>query len=223
MAFNINSNNHYNNHYNLIRCSRLDSFQYAYRLHFFWWTTSYTTCRLIKMTKKGWHRQRYRHSRAAKRGWKKRKNPKKKFRIFEINREYNVPHRRWTIRKFYAFKNREPVGGLKYSSDVYLEDTGPVGEKNLNEKAGKDFGGVANVGVSKGHRNQGVGTALVRKAITTARAEGKKAVILEVRKDNYKARAMYEKMGFKEVNLPPSRGANLHGKRAYYVMMAKKL
>lgn len=173
---------------------------------------------------KGWFGQRRQHSVASRKGWRNRKNPKKRrFRIFELKREYDVPHRKVTTRRFGAFKNdKDAVGKLKYSSDVYLEDTGPVGYKHLNKEAGKDFGGIAHVVTFQGERNKGVGTGLVKKGIETARKEGKKGVILEVRKDNYKARALYEKMGFKYVNLPSERGLNVHGKRAYYVLMIKR-
>ena len=52
--------------------------------------------------------------------------------------------------------------------------------------------------VSKTFQRQGIGMRLLNEFLEQARAEGGRAVFLEVRESNASARALYRKAGFKE-------------------------
>jgi GNAT superfamily N-acetyltransferase len=57
------------------------------------------------------------------------------------------------------------------------------------------------LGVERAHRRKGLGEALMREAIAWARTEGLAWVDLGVFVHNAPARALYEKLGFREVGL----------------------
>jgi len=65
--------------------------------------------------------------------------------------------------------------------------------------AAADEGEILNLGVAPSHRRQGIGVELVRAMMDALRARGARAVYLEVRDSNAAARALYERLGFREV------------------------
>jgi ribosomal-protein-alanine N-acetyltransferase len=60
---------------------------------------------------------------------------------------------------------------------------------------------VHNLAVRPHWRRRGLGAALVHHAIETARARGACRALLEVRASNLPARALYERMGFREMSI----------------------
>jgi len=66
---------------------------------------------------------------------------------------------------------------------------------------------IENVAVDASEVRQGIGSQLVQRLLTQARARGGEAVFLEVRESNQAARSLYEKCGFS----PAGR------RKAYYV------
>ena len=56
--------------------------------------------------------------------------------------------------------------------------------------------GVLGMGIVEEHRGRGIGTALIRTALESARQRGLKRVELHVRENNKRAIALYEKFGF---------------------------
>ncbi len=65
--------------------------------------------------------------------------------------------------------------------------------------AAADEGEILNLGVAPARRRQGIGAELVRAMMDALRARGARAVYLEVRDSNTAARALYERLGFREV------------------------
>lgn len=57
-------------------------------------------------------------------------------------------------------------------------------------------GGVLGVGVLLEHRGKGIGSALIRAAIDSAKAAGLTRIELTVRENNDRAIALYERLGF---------------------------
>lgn len=57
-------------------------------------------------------------------------------------------------------------------------------------------GGVLGVGVLLEHRGRGIGSALIRAAIDSAKAAGLTRIELTVRENNDRAIALYERLGF---------------------------
>lgn len=62
---------------------------------------------------------------------------------------------------------------------------------------------IQTVAVAADARRMGLGRLLVRTLVNRARAEGARAVFLEVREDNEAARALYEELGFIEIGTRP--------------------
>lgn len=60
---------------------------------------------------------------------------------------------------------------------------------------------IARVGVLESARGQGIGAALVERALADFRARGVTSVFLEVRADNGVAIRLYERAGFKDIAL----------------------
>jgi len=56
---------------------------------------------------------------------------------------------------------------------------------------------LENIVVDEGHKNRGIGTALLRRLLSEAEAAGASSVILEVRESNAPARRLYESVGFR--------------------------
>jgi ribosomal-protein-alanine acetyltransferase len=66
-------------------------------------------------------------------------------------------------------------------------------------RCGIDEWEIENVIVAVQHRRRGIGRALVREILSSARAAGVGSVLLEVRDSNHAARQLYEALGFAEV------------------------
>ncbi len=64
--------------------------------------------------------------------------------------------------------------------------------------------GIENLAVSSVSQRHGYGRQLISELIHTARIENAKLIFLEVRESNLKARAFYEKHGFRESGRRPS-------------------
>jgi len=62
-----------------------------------------------------------------------------------------------------------------------------------------DEGEILNLGVAAAHRRQGIGRALVARALQELAGRGVGTVYLEVRASNAAARQLYESLGFGEV------------------------
>ncbi len=67
----------------------------------------------------------------------------------------------------------------------------------------EDVAEVATIAVAPEHQGQGVGTALLHKAIDMARRLGKKTLVLEVRVGNTRALTWYQRKGFRPVRHLP--------------------
>jgi ribosomal-protein-alanine acetyltransferase len=67
---------------------------------------------------------------------------------------------------------------------------------------------LENIVVAETARRRGLGTLLLRELITHARTENVSGIFLEVRESNQTARALYRKLGFKEVGLRKGYYAN---------------
>jgi ribosomal-protein-alanine N-acetyltransferase len=61
---------------------------------------------------------------------------------------------------------------------------------------GRPLGHVKDIAVHADHRGQGIGTALLRRALSVLRTEGAASVKLEVRESNERARSLYREQGF---------------------------
>lgn len=60
---------------------------------------------------------------------------------------------------------------------------------------------ITNVAVFPQYRNQGIATALIRRAFLTATSRGTDFISLEVRKSNTKAISLYETLQFEEMGI----------------------
>jgi [ribosomal protein S18]-alanine N-acetyltransferase len=63
---------------------------------------------------------------------------------------------------------------------------------------------IENIVVSPQHRRRGIGSALVRQVLKTARDAGARPVLLEVRESNTAARQLYGRLGFAETGRRPA-------------------
>jgi GNAT superfamily N-acetyltransferase len=61
---------------------------------------------------------------------------------------------------------------------------------------------IYNLGVREAFRSQGVGTALLRRSERLAAARGSRRVGLGVALANHRARALYERLGYREAGVP---------------------
>ncbi len=57
---------------------------------------------------------------------------------------------------------------------------------------------IINVSVSRGHRREGIAQRLLKELMEAGRERGVKDFLLEVRSGNDAAKALYEKLGFKQ-------------------------
>jgi len=78
---------------------------------------------------------------------------------------------------------------------VALEDGKVIGECEV-VKYGKE--GVIGILVEKNHREKGVGTALLKTALTKARSMGVDRAVAKVNDKNNAARLFFEKLGFRK-------------------------
>ncbi len=62
---------------------------------------------------------------------------------------------------------------------------------------------IINLAVTPAARRQGIGGALVTRAMARARVEGARKMFLEVADDNVAARVLYDRIGFVQVGIRP--------------------
>lgn len=85
--------------------------------------------------------------------------------------------------------------------------------------AAGDQADVQTIAVLQEHRSRGIGSAMLTELLGEARRRGAREIFLEVRADNPRARAVYERFGFEEIGT----------RRRYYddgtdaIMMRRKL
>ncbi|MFI9559956.1 ribosomal protein S18-alanine N-acetyltransferase [Nonomuraea endophytica] len=85
--------------------------------------------------------------------------------------------------------------------------------------AAGDQADVQTIAVLQDHQSRGIGGAMLTELLGEARRRGAREIFLEVRADNPRAKAVYERFGFEEIGL----------RRRYYddgtdaVMMRRKL
>ena len=82
---------------------------------------------------------------------------------------------------------------------VALEDGVVVGYAGLCGYADEAF--VQTVAVAPAAQGQGLGTRLVQALLDEAQRRGLRVVMLEVRADNARARALYERLGFRQTGV----------------------
>lgn len=116
---------------------------------------------------------------------------------------------------FYAFLNGNVAGliGLQYENKNFLEFKYKDLRKYFNPlhsffiykiyrltspKIKEDVLRIDSIAVDKSYRGMGIGTQLINKVFEFAKKRGFKEVILEVVDTNPRAKALYEKIGFKE-------------------------
>ncbi len=64
-----------------------------------------------------------------------------------------------------------------------------------------DEGEITNVATAGAYRRRGIAEALVRRALSEAYEEGAEQIFLEVRRSNYPAVCLYEKIGFQAAGI----------------------
>lgn len=84
---------------------------------------------------------------------------------------------------------------------IALADDRPLGFLLAQYAAGESE--IINLAVAPVERRQGIGGALVAKAMARARVEGARTMFLEVAGDNTAARALYDRIGFVQVGIRP--------------------
>lgn len=82
---------------------------------------------------------------------------------------------------------------------VWVEERRVVGNVSLRRALVRRGYLVGNVAVNPNWQGRGIANALMRAALEEIRGHGAQWVGLEVREDNQAARALYERMGFREV------------------------
>ena len=104
-------------------------------------------------------------------------------------------------REYRSYINKERAGEIEYVPDLKTYKNGFHKSNDPHIKKGDS--GIALVYTERGKRNKGVGKKLMNKAISTAKKEKKKRVLLEVRSDNKKAMNIYNilKYIFQFVNI----------------------
>lgn len=65
---------------------------------------------------------------------------------------------------------------------------------------------IQTIGVLPGFEGRGIGTTMLTEMLAEARRRGARETLLEVREDNVRARALYERFGFEHI----------HTRRGYY-------
>src|SRR4030095_12783639 len=112
-------------------------------------------------------------------------------------------------RRFLAFLEAPPLESVR---DFVLEnirsgqlqfiasaDDKVVGWCDVSPKPRPVFrhSGILGIGVTKPYRGRGIGTALIGTTLEAARAKGLTRIELTVRTDNDRAKALYERFGFR--------------------------
>jgi len=121
-------------------------------------------------------------------------------------------------------KRAEQAEGLRFTV-IALEGGRIVGHTSLcrarihhRSMHRGEFG----IGVEKGYRGEGIGTAMMRELEKKAKQWGLRLFVIGLFAENRTARKMYEKFGFKECGRIPG-GLSRKGKYSDEVMMFKRL
>lgn len=96
------------------------------------------------------------------------------------------------------------IGGMNQDNSIFL--VARAREKvvgYLGMYCSFDEAEITNVGVDPQAWNQGIGRALMKAALDTARANGIEHLFLEVRKSNTHAINLYKRTGFEEIGIRP--------------------
>ncbi len=88
---------------------------------------------------------------------------------------------------------------------------------SLGYMENKSEGHIVSIAVKKAYRNKGIGTILMTNIENELKSRGANLVKLEVSVDNYNARRLYEKLGYKNVKVLPKYYGNRDG-----ILMIKK-
>ena len=90
-------------------------------------------------------------------------------------------------------------GDFTHYFGVFQE--GLVGYAGLSSVPNTFVSDIQTIAIAKSHQAQGLGRALAESLVAKARALGSEAVFLEVRADNEPAIALYEKLGFTQIDI----------------------
>ena len=131
---------------------------------------------------------------------------------------------------FTAEKEREWIKGVRESENslvisCYIDDE-IAGNCDITFKTGSKTSHRATVGVSiqKKYWNNGIGTAMFNELIKAAKVhKGTEIIDLEMVEDNNRAKALYEKFGFKAVSVKPNYFKQKDGTYQNLVYMQKVL
>ena len=116
-----------------------------------------------------------------------------KFYIEDIKNLYKIKSDdSWSKEQFYAYD----MNSSSSMSYVYSKDTKVLGY--LMSQVILDEIHIHDIVVSKKFRNKGIGTAMIRYLIESAKRINKNKIYLEVNANNNVARILYSKMGFVE-------------------------
>jgi len=95
---------------------------------------------------------------------------------------------------------RQLVSASSPTSALVIEDTSKQSVQGflVTRSIGRDWE-IENMVIGERSRRRGLGTHLLEEFLQHARQRGAAAVFLEVRESNLAARALYEKLNFKEI------------------------
>jgi ribosomal protein S18 acetylase RimI-like enzyme len=139
-----------------------------------------------------------------------------KFDIIERERIVIPRKKKPAMRIFSAVRKDKDIGEIIYDPDVRLY---PDDYNNKILKRGD--GGILNVGVKNKFRNKGIGSELLKKIERIAKRDKRKRLVLEVDKNNYKAKKLYKRNGFKEID--GARKIKDGRKKKEFITMIKEL
>lgn len=118
---------------------------------------------------------------------------------------YRVPQREAVLDRFSRMLDErddedahfvaEVDGRVVGALDAFRRPDGSPGAMRIPRRTAA-FG----IGVLEGWRGRGIGSALIERAETWARAEGLDALVLDVASENEGARGLYERMGYVPVS-----------------------
>ena len=138
----------------------------------------------------------------------------------EILRDTNVTREEeadWLGSRLARIEKRQLIG-------VVAEVDGKVIANSEVEKRGSFMShlGYLGIAIRKGYRGIGIGTKLIQTLINESKKMGLEILVLDVFEVNQPAKALYKKMGFKEVGRIP-KGIHKNGKYMDLVRMTREL
>jgi len=138
----------------------------------------------------------------------------------EILRDTNVTREEeadWLGSRLARIEKRQLIG-------VVAEVDGKVIANSEVEKRGSFMShlGYLGIAIRKGYRGIGIGTKLIQTLINESKKMGLEILVLDVFEVNQPAKALYKKMGFKEVGRIP-KGIHKNGRYMDLVRMTREL